>query len=63
MTVKTRRIVMRVVIAVSFACLVALVTVAPLRHRAPGGGWGIAASAAISVLSGLYYLRTSRRPS
>jgi uncharacterized membrane protein HdeD (DUF308 family) len=63
MTVSTRRRIIRVVILVSLACLVALDAVPQLRHHAPGGGWGIAASAVVSILAGLYYLRSTRSPS
>lgn len=64
MVTGTRRAVTRIVIVISLACLVALVAVPPLRHHALGGGWGIAASAAVSILAGLYYLHsTKRRPS
>ena len=52
MTARTRRAVMGIVIAISLACLVALAAVPPLRHHALGGGWGIAASAAVSILAG-----------
>jgi hypothetical protein len=60
MTTHGRRIIMHAVIATSFACLVALVAVPPLRHHAAGGGWGIAGGALLSVLAGLHYLRSSR---
>jgi len=61
MTVSTRRRIARVCIAVDLAALVALVAIAPLRDRAVAGGWGIAASSAVSVLAFLFYLRTSSR--
>lgn len=63
MTVSTRRRIACACIAVSFACLLALVFVPPLRRDAAGGGWGIVASSVVSILAGLFYLRTSRRPS
>jgi hypothetical protein len=59
MTVRTRRRIARACIALSAAALVAL-AFPPLRHRAVGGGWGIVASSAVSILACLYYLRTSR---
>ena len=59
MTVSTRRRIALTCIAVSIAAL-AILAFPPLRHRAAGGGWGIAASSAVSILAGLYYLRTSR---
>jgi hypothetical protein len=61
--VRARRVTARVSMAMSFALLVLLVAVAPLRHRAPAGGWGICASAVVSIGAGLAYLRsTGDRP-
>jgi hypothetical protein len=62
MTVSTRCRIARACLAVSAAALVAL-AFPPLRHHAIAGGWGIAASSAVSILACLYYLRITRRPS
>jgi hypothetical protein len=58
-SVRARRIIARVSMAVSFAVLVLLVAVPALRHRAPLGGWGIVASTVVSLLAGLAYLRST----
>jgi hypothetical protein len=59
MNVRTRRRLARGCIAVSAAALVAL-AYPPLRHHAVGGGWGIAASAVVSILACAVYLRSTR---
>lgn len=63
MTVSTRRRIALASVAVSIATLAVLAVFPPLRHHALGGGSGIVASAAVSILAGLYYLRVTRRPS
>jgi hypothetical protein len=60
MPVRARRAIARISMGVSFALLLALVTFAALRHHAPLGGFGIAASAVVSILGGLAYLRSTR---
>lgn len=60
MKVTTRRRIARISVAVSFAVLVLVVAIPGLRHHAAGGGIGIVASAVVSILAGLYYLRSTR---
>jgi hypothetical protein len=60
MAVSTRRRITVACAAVSFAVLVALAVFPPLRHRSLAGGWGIAASAAVSIVACLYYLHATR---
>jgi len=60
MTVSTRRRIALACAVVSAAALVATIAVAPLRHHAVAGGWGIAVSSAVSILASLYYLHTTR---
>jgi len=60
MSVSTRRRIARACTVVSLAALAALAAVPPLRHHALGGGWGIAASSAVTILAYLYCLRISR---
>ncbi len=47
-------------LATSFAILVALAAFAPLRHHAWHSGLIACAAAAISIVSGLLYLRSTR---
>jgi hypothetical protein len=60
MTISTRRRITCACAVISFAVLVALAVFPPLRHRALGGGWSIAASAAVSILACVYYLHSTR---
>jgi hypothetical protein len=61
--VRARRVIACISIAVSVLCLLAVVAVPALRHHAVAGGWGIAASAAVSITACLAYLRSTRRRS
>jgi hypothetical protein len=58
-SVRGRRVIARISMAASVAVLVLLVAVPAFRHRAPLGGWGIAASTVVSILAGLAYLRNT----
>ena len=60
MSVRARRRVTRLSVAVSFLCLLAAVMVPAVRHRALAGGWLIGVSATVGVVAGLAYLRSTR---
>ncbi len=62
MSTGARRILTRTCIAVSAVILAALAISPALDRRAPLGGLGIYAAAAVSVVAGLVYLRRPRRP-
>jgi uncharacterized membrane protein HdeD (DUF308 family) len=60
-SVRARRRITGLSVAVSFGCLLAAVAVPAVRHRALAGGWLICASATVSIVAGLAYLRSTRR--
>jgi hypothetical protein len=60
MKVRTRRRITVVSVAVSFLCLLAAVLVPRIREHAAADGLLIAVSAAVSIVSGLAYLRSTR---
>ncbi len=57
---RPRRIITRICVAVSSVLLLAEVIVAPLRHRSWHGGLGVITAAAVSIVTGLLYLRSKR---
>lgn len=57
---RPRRTIARICIAVSFAVLAAVVVFPAFRHDLPGGGWLTVISAAVSILSGVVYLGSTR---
>ena len=59
-SVRVRRRITGLSVGVSFLCLLAAVTVPAVRHRALAGGWLICASATVSIVAGLAYLRITR---
>jgi hypothetical protein len=60
MTVRTRRRLARTCIVLSAAALVALAVFPSLRHHALAGGWGIAASEAVSIVGCAACLHSTR---
>ena len=59
-SVRARRRITRLSVAVSFLCLLAAVMVPAVRHRTPAGGWLICVSATVGVVAGLAYLHSTR---
>jgi hypothetical protein len=55
-----RRTITRICIAVSLAIMAALAIFPALGRRAPLDGLGIYAAAAVSIVAGIVYLRSTR---
>jgi hypothetical protein len=56
---RTRRGIVRICIAVSFAMLAAVIVFPAFARRLPGGGWLTVVSAAVGITAGVAYLSGS----